>query len=831
MTPPVAGTHGPPPAGTSESRGPDAVVHAHAKLRGDLAVSEQGTAGARSFVIKDPVAGRFFRFKEPEHFIAVQLDGETSLDVVQHRAAERFGATVAREPLVQFVEKLARLGLLEQDGAPREPAGHGQRRAVGGPLLLRVKVLNPDRLLASLDDKAGFLFTRGFLALSVAVVLAGGGIMVANAQEIGRDLLRAASVETLLLAWLVMAVVTTAHEVAHGLTCKHFGGAVHEIGFLLIYLQPAFYCNVSDAWLFPQKSKRLWVTFAGAYLEIVLWGLATLAWRVTEPGTAVSYVALIVMATSGIKTLFNLNPLIKLDGYYLLSDALGVPNLRSRSFSYLGARITRLWSAARPTSPEPAPRERRIYLGYGVLAAIFSFVLLGLIIVRLGEFLIGQYQAVGFLAFTGLLAVVFRAPLRKTARKAAALVRPRALTVAAWRRRAKALVLVAVIAVALFVVRMGLTVSGEFKILPMHNADVRAEVEGLVESVHVEEGGMVAAGAVIARLSQRDYAAEVRKTEAEIGEKQAKLKMLVAGPRSEEIALARDAVVTANTRVTYARARHVEAERMLAERRVRSQATVEKARERLTYADRLLAMQQTLFQRQLIALKQLIEAEEAATVRKKEVQEADAELKLVLADDLAEPRKTVAIAEKELLETQARLNILLAGSRPEEIEATRAEVARLEAQRRHAEERLRLVTIVSPITGVVTTPKLREKVGQHVNRGDVIANVQDLKTVTAEISVPEGEIGDVEVGQPVVVKARAYPERPFRGMVTAIGAAATREDGRGVVKVTTVIDNPAHTLKAELTGTAKIRGDERPLFDLMTRRLARYVRVEFWSWW
>ena len=89
----------------------------------------------------------------------------------------------------------------------------------------------------------------------------------------------------------------------------------------------------------------------------------------------------------------------------------------------------------------------------------------------------------------------------------------------------------------------------------------------------------------------------------------------------------------------------------------------------------------------------------------------------------------------------------------------------------------------------------------------------------------------MKVGQPVVLKARAYPERTFRGVVTAIGAAATKEDGRSIVKVTTVIDNNENVLKAELTGNAKIHGDRRPLFDLMTRRVARYIRVEFWSWW
>jgi hypothetical protein len=135
--------------------------------------------------------------------------------------------------------------------------------------------------------------------------------------------------------------VTVVHKFAHGLTCKHFGGQLREMGFMLIYLQPAMYCNVSDAWLFPERAKRLWVTFSGAYLEITIWALAILLWRMAEPHTTVNTLSLLVMATSGVKTLFNLNPLIKLDGYYLLSDWLEIPNLRARAFAYVRSRLWR----------------------------------------------------------------------------------------------------------------------------------------------------------------------------------------------------------------------------------------------------------------------------------------------------------------------------------------------------------------------------------------------------------------------------------------------------------------------------------------------------------
>src|SRR5438093_10127077 len=117
------------------------------------------------------------------------------------------------------------------------------------------------------------------------------------------------------------------------------------------------------------------------------------------------------MATSGIKSLFNINPLIKLDGYYLLSDYLEVPNLRQKSFSYISAEIKRLCGSAIQGRKETSRRERRIYLTYGLLAGLFSFWLLGFVALKFGGFLVGRFQGIGFILFVLFLLTLFRSPL------------------------------------------------------------------------------------------------------------------------------------------------------------------------------------------------------------------------------------------------------------------------------------------------------------------------------------------------------------------------------------------------------------------------------------
>jgi multidrug resistance efflux pump len=177
---------------------------------------------------------------------------------------------------------------------------------------------------------------------------------------------------------------------------------------------------------------------------------------------------------------------------------------------------------------------------------------------------------------------------------------------------------------------------------------------------------------------------------------------------------------------------------------------------------------------------------------------------------------------------------LRAGTRPEQIQATEAEVSRLELQRKYLEGQLQRLLVVSPLTGVVTTHRLREKTGATVAKGELIAQVQELDTVTAEISVPEQEISEVTLGQEVYLKARAHVDKGFHGQVVAISPVAAKPAENVAQRffvVTTQLENPDLRLKGEMTGNAKISCGQRRLYEIVFRRLVRFVRVEFWSWW
>jgi multidrug resistance efflux pump len=616
----------------------------------------------------------------------------------------------------------------------------------------------------------------------------------------------------------------------------------------------------------------MWVGFAGPYFELFLWSLAIFVWRMTEPLTLVHSVATIIIATSGIKTLLNFNPMIKWDGYYLLSDWLGIPNLRTKAFRYVGNKIKWLWGGA-VASAQPIPlRERRILLMYGLIAVIGSVSLLVITIVTVGVQLVEKRQSLALFVFVGLLGDRVRRRFLRlfgkssndpsdpdddmgdteeeaTPRKQSlshqrttetattkithdsnmtksAYVRPptavpskegsgHSVTEADTdaprreqparvekskrpaRRRLKNLairilkltVVAGAAAAILFFARSDLRVPGDFNVLPVRTADVRAEVEGIIEEVTVREGQLVQVGDPVARLSEHELRAELERITAQIEENRSRLKLLEAGARPEEIQLAQIAVARAEEQLKFKRSRA--------------------GRDRQLYEEQLLSL-----------------------------------------NDYEESKRQVAELESDLSEAKRKLELLLAGNRLEEIQAMKAAVASLEAQRKFTEDQMHRGHVVSLAAGIVTTPELQLKELEHqlVKKGDLIAKVHDFQTITALIGVSEKEIADVHVGQSVRLKARAYPEMVFDGKVTEIATTAqaansspttiptsstatTIRTSPNTILVTSEIDNHAGYLKPGMTGMAKISCGEHRLLDLAKRRLSRTLRVEFWSWW
>jgi putative peptide zinc metalloprotease protein len=482
------------------------------RLRQDLVVVEQSYRGEQSFIVKDPSTRKYYRFRPAEVAVMRSLDGERTVAEAAAALLDE-GLKVSAAVVGRFAEKLKSMGLCER--TLRETSVllmerlRAQRRArlrsgrVQGDILrLRYSFGDPDDLMNRTLPYLRFCFTRGFVLTSIALFAVYFVILALKWSEFAGAIAEVytlrASVSDYVLLYVVTIVMIAIHELAHGFTCKNYGGEVHEIGAMMFYFDIAFFCNVNDAWTFPDLKPRLWVTAAGAWIEMVVASIAAVVWWAAEPGTFVSNVALAVFLVGGIASvLINFNPLVPLDGYYALSDWLEVPNLRRRAFAHMTWLLKTRWLGAELPMPPADEREQRIFFLYGTLAAAYTGMIFCVFAALAYGWVSRIFGAVGLVALL-IVAWVATRSLRRNLRRAAS---------DAWREiRAKwsasgklarvtnGLVILAVLIVVGGLAPWPITVTGSFIVSSATSGVLAAPDSGVVVEVMVREGSRVDAG-------------------------------------------------------------------------------------------------------------------------------------------------------------------------------------------------------------------------------------------------------------------------------------------------------------------------------------------------
>jgi multidrug efflux pump subunit AcrA (membrane-fusion protein) len=771
------------------------------KLRADLEISPQRDG----IIVNDPVRNKFYRFTGASALVSKSLDGLTGIDEIPGILERQAHVKISPAAVNTFLQRLSGIGLLEGTECPAE----APRRHRGDLLNIRLKAINPRTVFDWLLPRTLFLFSAGFLCISSTLMLAAFYVSITRGREIGGSVLQlftpAALGEFLVIALVIGAV----HEFAHGLACEHFGGRVREIGFLLMFFQPCLYCDVSASWMLP-KRQRLIVMLAGSFSSSLIWACATLAWRILDPQTTFSHLCVSIILITGLSLFTNFNPLIKLDGYYIFSDLLEMPNLRTRAFGYLRSRIE-------GQRMDVARRERFMYLLYGTGAALFSLSLLGSVLWFAGGYLISHFQLAGLATVTVLVA----APM-------AAKQKPDVLDLMAtsarmiwkkFRKPARFLALVGAVT-GLGMIPWELKVSSPFRILPARELTVVAQIDGQIAAMHVEEGSRLRTGQPIASLANPDQLHDRAKARAELDAARARLAMLRSGSRREEVERLGAAVSRKELELDQARDPETECTRL--------QAIVERRTTELAYARQNLARSTELFRSGLMPKMTFERDQENAAVQQKQLDEARGDLAVLMESK----SRDAQLREKELQETRSQLHLAIAGPRPEEVQAAEAEVRRLEAELAFLEDELRRAIIYSPSDSVVVTPYLKNRLGQFVHRGEMLCKLAVAGARTSvEIAVPEKEAADVAVGYPVAVKLNSYLGRPtLNGRVAFLAPEVDASSGSSFVRAEVQLDGPRDLLKPGMTGFAKIYCGKRSVFQLATRRAMSWVRTEFWTW-
>jgi multidrug efflux pump subunit AcrA (membrane-fusion protein) len=777
------------------------------QLRSDLEFSRQQQQGKTYLIVKDPLTKRYFRFTESQAAILDFLKEPFDAETLSPRVSEKLGGSVPPAALAGFFKSLEDKLLLDTPDV-REKIGSYKSRKLSdeeeGFLYWKLASLNPERVFAWLLPRTRWAYTAWFQVFALFSILSGFAITFLHWTELGSGIENLFNFQSLFLIWLVVFSVITAHEFAHGLTCCHFGGKVHEVGFMLIYFQPAFYCDVSDSWMFPSKRNRMLVTLAGGYFQLVVWGLCNIIWRVTTPDSFINQLALIVVLFSGIQTLFNFNPLIKLDGYYMLSDYLEIPNLRAKSSDALWK-----WVGGKHRSRRPW-KEQRAQLIYGVSSFVFSTTLLVYVYSALYTWATAGWAFAGLVGFMAFSTIT----LRRTAMDSVAGVRA-VLSRVAFKKYRNLGIFGALLLIS-FVGYWELKVPAEFRVIARSERTVRAETDGVVVEVLVREGSQVAKGDLLAR--QRDFEKQQRISElnGDLSRRRSELTLLRAGARAEELDRKQKLVET--RRVELANARRNQ------EQRNQLQQVLERKRSELQLDEQELRRARELIANGLIARAELDKRETAVEVREREIAEIEASIRVITetADRQAD------LKARELAEAESELKLMQAGNRPEQIRQIEAEVSKLESQIEILNQELGRTEIRAPIDGVVATPFVERKANQFLEAGDELMRLVEISRVTVEMLVPEKELAEVRPGNVIWMKARSFPSLDIQGRVDFIAPVAQAVEGQQMVVVRSEVENGNLLLKPDMTGVAHIYCGERRIINLMTRRIVRWVRTEFW---
>jgi putative peptide zinc metalloprotease protein len=388
--------------------------------------------------------------------------------------------------------------------------------------MIAFPAVNPDRFLTWLDRKIGFVFDPWVVALTLLSFGFTAAIFITHWNEIGRDTwdfynFSQKSWFDVAAFWVVGSILLCVHEAAHGLACKHFGGKVPAIGFLLIYLTPAFYTDTTQGEVLCNRFQRLVITVAGVWSELMICAVATPIWWLSAPGTAIHDFAYTIILFTGIAVvLINWNPLIKLDGYHILTQLVGISDLKEASTLYLSGWVKKnIWRL--PVEVPYVPRRRRPgYVVYAILSGLYSYSLLYVFASFIGNIARGFSTDWGFVFEYGTAYLIFRGRLRTLWNFMKLVYLDKRDRVRAWLTPMRKLAAAAAAVIFVLIPIWHESATGRFILEPANWSTVRAMVPGVVTNVYAAEGQRVEAGAPLLQMRNLELNSQLAHSQSEL---------------------------------------------------------------------------------------------------------------------------------------------------------------------------------------------------------------------------------------------------------------------------------------------------------------------------
>jgi len=499
------------------------------RLRSHAQLHRHQYRGQTWYVLQDRSNERFHRFSPAAYAFIGLMDGQRRVQDIWELASTKLGDDAPTQPeVVQLLSQLHAADVLQCDIPPdiaellhrhEQTQQKKWQRRLMSIFAWQFPLFDPERLLQTFVSLVRPFFGWGGTVLWLCLVIPAVLIGAAHWSDLTANLIdRMTTPQNLVLLWFLFPIIKALHEFGHAFAVKVFGGEVHEMGMMLLVFSPVPYVDASASSAFPSKWQRVVVGAAGMIVELMIASLAMFVWVSAEPGT-VRTLAYNTIMIAGISTvMFNANPLLRFDGYYILADLIEIPNLRQRANQYLGYLCERyLFGRAEAQVPHATPGERAWFVGYSVTSYIYRIFVVVAILMFLTDklFALGMFFAL-LTAFTWFLlplgkglSYLFTSPRIRR-------VRGRALAVSTGA--------MAVIIVALCFTPVPFRTRAEGVVWIPDEAIVRAGADGFVEQVVGIPGSKVSRGDVLVVCHDSVLTTQVTVLEAQLREIEARIR-------------------------------------------------------------------------------------------------------------------------------------------------------------------------------------------------------------------------------------------------------------------------------------------------------------------
>ncbi len=503
------------------------IAQQHVRLRPDVILRRQNFRGERWYVVEDPLSNRYFRIRPEAYDFLVRLGPQQTVEEVWNLCLERYpDRAPGQQECVQLLSQLYQSNLLHYDLASdaaelfrrqQERQGREFKSKLLSIMFARIPLFDPDRLLTKLAPLCGKLIGPLGALLWLIVVGLGLKTVVEHWPALLTEGRSVVAPENIFLLYVGLIFAKVLHEFGHALFCKCFGGQVHTMGVMLLIFTPVPYVDVTSSWGLRSRKQRMLIGAAGMIVEVFLAALVAQLWARSGPG-AVHSVCYNIMFVASVSTLvFNLNPLLRFDGYYILSDWLDIPNLQQRAQQHLKHLWKRYVFGLRASrSPAVTPRETWLLTVFGILSGIYRVVVFaGVLLMVADRFLIiGMLMAV--VCLIGWIVMPTFRLLRYLAQSPE-------LDRARGRAVATSLGLAALVFGVLQWVPFPSHFTAQGVVQAVHFREVVAEAPGYVQQVSLSAGQRVEAGQELLGLRNFLLDATLRRSQGQLMELDARL--------------------------------------------------------------------------------------------------------------------------------------------------------------------------------------------------------------------------------------------------------------------------------------------------------------------